>query len=144
MNFLTIWGHAGLRRMVDEVVREELLEDLEIAFALHLFGIVADDSLGGFAGCAVPHCLSNRPVIRIDLLLVHDDDIPGFVEEVCDLGIVGENVLHEQRPSGRCIPTPYSPSATPAASSSWRQKSRIGFLAPNSFELRSSPVREVS
>ena len=36
--------------------------------------------------------------LPIDLLLVRDDDIPGFVEEgVCDLGIVGENVLQEQK-----------------------------------------------
>jgi ATP phosphoribosyltransferase len=36
--------------------------------------------------------------LPIDLLMVRDDDIPGFVEEgVCDLGIVGENVLQEQK-----------------------------------------------
>jgi ATP phosphoribosyltransferase len=36
--------------------------------------------------------------LPIDLLLVRDDDIPGFVDEgVCDLGIVGENVLREQK-----------------------------------------------
>jgi ATP phosphoribosyltransferase len=35
--------------------------------------------------------------LPIDLLLVRDDDIPGFVEEgVCDLGIVGENVVEEK------------------------------------------------
>jgi hypothetical protein len=52
-----VGGHGGLRRMVDEIVGEELLEDMEIAFALHLFGVPADDSLGGFAGRAVAHCL---------------------------------------------------------------------------------------
>jgi len=36
--------------------------------------------------------------LPLDLLLVRDDDIPGFVEDgVCDLGIVGENVLQEQK-----------------------------------------------
>src|SRR5262245_56629635 len=36
--------------------------------------------------------------LPIDLLLVRDDEIPGFVEEgVCDLGIVGENVVEEKR-----------------------------------------------
>lgn len=35
--------------------------------------------------------------LPIDLLLVRDDDIPGLIaEEVCDLGIVGRNVLAEQ------------------------------------------------
>jgi len=34
----------------------------------------------------------------VDLLLVRDDDIPGLIAEgVCDLGIVGRNVLREQR-----------------------------------------------
>ena len=37
----------------------------------------------------------NMPV---DLLLVRDDDIPGLVsDDVCDLGIVGLNVLNEKR-----------------------------------------------
>lgn len=35
--------------------------------------------------------------LPIDLLLVRDDDIPGLIAEgVCDLGIVGRNVLSEQ------------------------------------------------
>jgi ATP phosphoribosyltransferase len=40
--------------------------------------------------------------LPIDLLLVRDDDIPGFVEEgVCDVGIVGDNVMQEQRLSAK-------------------------------------------
>ena len=36
-------------------------------------------------------------LLPIDLLLVRDDDIPGLIAEgVCDLGIVGRNVLDEQ------------------------------------------------
>ncbi|GAB3095712.1 ATP phosphoribosyltransferase [Lysobacter terrae] len=43
--------------------------------------------------------------LPIDLLLVRDDDIPGLIAEgVCDLGIVGRNVLNEldlaNRPEG--------------------------------------------
>lgn len=35
--------------------------------------------------------------LAIDLLLVRDDDIPGLIAEgVCDLGVVGRNVLAEQ------------------------------------------------
>jgi ATP phosphoribosyltransferase len=35
--------------------------------------------------------------LPIDLLLVRDDDIPGLIAEgVCDLGIVGQNVVEEQ------------------------------------------------
>ena len=34
----------------------------------------------------------------IDLLLVRDDDIPGLVsDDVCDLGIVGLNIVEEKR-----------------------------------------------
>lgn len=36
--------------------------------------------------------------LAVDLLLVRDDDIPGLIAEgVCDLGIVGRNVLCEQQ-----------------------------------------------
>jgi hypothetical protein len=44
--------------MVHEVVGEEILEDIEIIFALYLLSIPADDSLGDFAGCAVAHRFS--------------------------------------------------------------------------------------
>ncbi len=36
--------------------------------------------------------------LPIDVLLIRDDDIPGFVSNgICDLGIVGENVFAERR-----------------------------------------------
>ncbi|HZD52975.1 MAG TPA: ATP phosphoribosyltransferase [Woeseiaceae bacterium] len=36
--------------------------------------------------------------LPVDLLLVRDDDIPGLVgDDVCDLGIVGLNTVHEKR-----------------------------------------------
>ncbi|WP_395682773.1 ATP phosphoribosyltransferase [Dokdonella sp.] len=45
----------------------------------------------------------NMPV---DVLLVRDDDIPGLlVEGSCELGIVGRNVLDEQRLAGADAPT---------------------------------------
>lgn len=40
--------------------------------------------------------------LAIDLLLVRDDDIPGLIADgVCDLGIVGRNVLAEQQALAR-------------------------------------------
>lgn len=45
----------------------------------------------------------------VDLLLVRDDDIPGLIAQgVCDLGIVGRNVLREQTLAavGRAEPEP--------------------------------------
>lgn len=46
----------------------------------------------------------------VDLLLVRDDDIPGLIEEgVCDLGIVGRNLLAEQQldPARAAAPPPF-------------------------------------
>ena len=40
---------ARLRCVVEEVVGEELVEDFEIAAALHFFGVAANDGLGGLA-----------------------------------------------------------------------------------------------
>lgn len=45
--------------------------------------------------------------LPIDVLLVRDDDIPGLlVEGSCELGIVGRNVLAEQRLAGGSAPAP--------------------------------------
>jgi ATP phosphoribosyltransferase len=42
--------------------------------------------------------------LPIDLLLVRDDDIPGLIGQgVCDLGIVGRNVLNEQAGAGAAV-----------------------------------------
>lgn len=52
--------------------------------------------------------------LPVDLLLVRDDDIPSLIAEgVCDLGIVGRNVLNEEI-DGR------SASGQPAAFREWR------------------------
>ena len=40
---------ARLRRVVEEIVGEELIEHVEISAALHFFGIAADNRLCGFA-----------------------------------------------------------------------------------------------
>lgn len=45
--------------------------------------------------------------LPVDLLLVRDDDIPGLIAEgVCDLGIVGRNVLLEQAAERESCDTP--------------------------------------
>jgi ATP phosphoribosyltransferase len=45
--------------------------------------------------------------LPIDVLLVRDDDIPGLlVEGSCELGIVGRNVLSEQRLGANAAPSP--------------------------------------
>ena len=52
--------------------------------------------------------------LPVDLLLVRDDDIPGLIAEgVCDLGIVGRNVLRE-------LINEREESGKPAAFREWR------------------------
>lgn len=58
--------------------------------------------------------------LPVDLLLVRDDDIPGLIADgVCDLGIVGDNILQEQA-AGRVA------LGQPAAYRQWRM---LGFGA---------------
>ena len=45
--------------------------------------------------------------LPIDLLLVRDDDIPGLIADgICDLGVVGRNVLREQALAGEGATAP--------------------------------------
>jgi ATP phosphoribosyltransferase len=85
--------------------------------------------------------------LPIDLLLVRDDDIPGFVEEeVCDLGIVGENVLQEQKLAAE------RPMHTDTVLLLGYTRCKLVLAAKiqdrvscaQQLRLRSSPVREVS
>lgn len=70
--------------------------------ALQKSGRMADDSLNLLRSCGL-HIDRSRDQLfcrikelPIDLLLVRDDDIPGFVSNgICDLGIVGSNVFSE-------------------------------------------------
>ncbi len=65
-------------------------------------GRLADASLDLLRQCGLHVSKSKNELysrieeLPIDVLLVRDDNIPGFVSDgVCDLGIVGENVLRE-------------------------------------------------
>ena len=68
---------------------------------------MAEDSLGLLKNCGLHVDRSKDQLfcrikeLPIDLLLVRDDDIPGFVSNgICDLGIVGENVFAEMKAAG--------------------------------------------
>ena len=51
-------GRASrLRRVIKKIVGEEFFEHFEIPAALHLFGVAADDGLGGFADVVGGHDL---------------------------------------------------------------------------------------
>lgn len=78
-----------------------------IRIALQKSGRLADDSVELLKNCGL-HIDRSRDQLfcrikelPIDLLLIRDDDIPGFVSNgTCDLGIVGENVYAEKLAEG--------------------------------------------
>jgi ATP phosphoribosyltransferase len=74
-----------------------------LRIAVQKSGRLADASQDLLARCGLTFrqsrdklfCLGES--LPVDLLLVRDDDIPGLIAQgVCDLGIVGRNVLREQ------------------------------------------------
>jgi ATP phosphoribosyltransferase len=75
-----------------------------IKIAVQKTGRLTDHSVDLLERCGLKLTRSKDQLIcygenmPIDLLLVRDDDIPGLVsEDVCDLGIVGLNVVEEKR-----------------------------------------------
>ncbi len=75
-----------------------------LKLALQKSGRLTESSLDLLARCGLKVARGKDQLIAIsenmpfDLLFVRDDDIPDLVEEdVCDLGMVGLNVLEEQR-----------------------------------------------
>ena len=75
-----------------------------IKIAVQKSGRLTDHSIDLLERCGLKVTKSKNQLIcygenmPIDLLLVRDDDIPGLVsDDVCDLGIVGLNVVEEKR-----------------------------------------------
>ena len=75
-----------------------------IKIAIQKSGRLAEHSLDLLERCGLKVTQSKDQLfcygenMPIDLLLVRDDDIPGLVsDDVCDLGIVGQNVSNEKR-----------------------------------------------
>ncbi len=75
-----------------------------IRIAVQKTGRLTDHSIDLLERCGLKLTRSKNQLIcygenmPIDLLLVRDDDIPGLVsDDVCDLGIVGQNVVEEKR-----------------------------------------------
>lgn len=73
-----------------------------VRIAVQKSGRMAQDSLALLRACGLHIDRSKDELycrikeLPIDLLLIRDDDIPGFVSSgICDLGIVGENVFAE-------------------------------------------------
>lgn len=75
-----------------------------IKVAIQKSGRLTDRSLELLERCGLKYTRGRDQLIGfgenmpVDILLVRDDDIPGLVrDDVCDLGIVGMNVLEERR-----------------------------------------------
>jgi len=75
-----------------------------IKIAVQKSGRLTDHSLDLLERCGLKFTRSKDQLfcygenMPIDLLLVRDDDIPGLVsDDVCDLGIVGLNIVEEKR-----------------------------------------------
>lgn len=78
--------------------------DQRIKVAVQKTGRLTDHSLDLLERCGLKFTKSKDQLfcfgenMPIDLLLVRDDDIPGLVsDDVCDLGIVGLNIVEEKR-----------------------------------------------
>ena len=79
-----------------------LIESKKLRIAMQKSGRLSQDTQALLTSCGLKINLREQRLIAhvenmdIDLLRVRDDDIPGLVMDgVCDLGIVGENVLEE-------------------------------------------------
>jgi ATP phosphoribosyltransferase len=75
-----------------------------IKIAIQKSGRLTEHSLDLLARCGLTYTRGRDQLIcygenmPIDILLVRDDDIPGLVQDdVCDLGIVGLNIIEESR-----------------------------------------------
>lgn len=79
------------------------MAESKLTVAIQKNGRLNDESLrlllpDGLATKTDQQLYCNNPDLPIDIIFVRDDDIPLLVaEEVCDLGIVGHNVLLERK-----------------------------------------------
>ena len=80
------------------------MEQPRLKIAVQKSGRLTDHSMELLVRCGLSYSRGRDQLIcygenmPVDVLMVRDDDIPGLVQEdVCDLGIVGMNVLEESR-----------------------------------------------
>ena len=79
-------------------------KDLRLKLAVQKYGRLTDHSLDILSRCGLKlsrgkdQLIAHGENLPLDILFVRDDDIPDLVQEdVCDLGLVGLNVLEERR-----------------------------------------------
>ncbi|MEM6640486.1 MAG: ATP phosphoribosyltransferase [Pseudomonadota bacterium] len=91
-----------------------------VRIAIQKSGRLTDNTLALLGRCGYRYSRGRDDLVcfgenmPVDLLLVRDDDIPGLVaENVCDLGVVGQNVLAEKNHmlarDGRALPVEVRP-----------------------------------
>ncbi len=80
------------------------MEELRLKLAVQKSGRLTDPSLDLLSRCGLKLSRGKDQLfgfgenLPLDVLFVRDDDIPDLVaEDVCDLGLVGRNVLEEKR-----------------------------------------------
>src|SRR5580704_15418484 len=81
-----------------------VMDDLRLKLAVQKTGRLTDPSLDLLTRCGLKFSRGKDQLMvfgenmPLDVLFVRDDDIPDLVQEdVCDLGLVGLNVLEESR-----------------------------------------------
>jgi ATP phosphoribosyltransferase len=79
-------------------------QDTRIKIAVQKSGRLTEHSMELLTRCGLMYSRGRDQLIcygenmPVDVLLVRDDDIPSLVQEdVCDLGIVGQNIIEERR-----------------------------------------------
>ena len=79
-------------------------QETRIKIAVQKSGRLTDHSMELLVRCGLSYSKGRDQLIcygenmPVDVLLVRDDDIPGLVQEdICDLGIVGVNIIEESR-----------------------------------------------
>ncbi|QIE01854.1 ATP phosphoribosyltransferase [Buchnera aphidicola] len=80
-----------------------MFENNRVRIAMQKNGRLSNDSIKLLTCCGIKINLKQKKLIAfaenmpIDVMLVRDDDIPGLImDNIVDLGIVGENVLEEE------------------------------------------------
>ncbi|MBW8191478.1 ATP phosphoribosyltransferase [Neiella marina] len=80
-----------------------MLDNSRLRIAIQKSGRLSEKTYALLASCGVKFNIHDQRLIAhstnqpIDVLRVRDDDIPGLIMDgVCDLGVIGENVLEEE------------------------------------------------
>src|SRR5689334_17194542 len=99
---VTSWPASA--SMVIEARNTKLDKQTRIKVAVQKSGRLTDNSLDLLVRCGLKYSRGKDQLIcygenmPFDILFVRDDDIPDLVQQdVCDLGIVGLNVIEEKR-----------------------------------------------